>query len=312
VKVHAAIHNSPTFTFAASHHEAVAAFFATAFAPAFFAAVLRWAAHRLRVASPILFLAAALILRFFGAALAALLACSLEAAHRFRCATAILLRAAALMVRFFAAGCTSAANACPPNLARISAIAALIFAFAVSYPTNAIASKLSSVPACFAMCYSCQLVWLRPDCITGARRIPESHAGSWIFSLARGKRLQTGYHRSVTCLCILVLFQYRSPQAGFHRARFRFPVLFQDRIANGDALVADEDAAGTLRRICDEGVYLIVAFAAEWTSGDFLLGAGLAEHDPSMARAQRKSRSANFPLALLIELKLCLVRGICG
>jgi hypothetical protein len=61
-------------------------------------------------------------------------------------------------------------------------------------------------------------------------------------------------------------------------------VLFQDRIASGDALVADEDALGALGWIGDQCVNLILAFAAKRTSGDFLLRAWLAEHDPSMAK----------------------------
>jgi hypothetical protein len=62
-------------------------------------------------------------------------------------------------------------------------------------------------------------------------------------------------------------------------------VLFQDRIANGDALVADEDALGALGWIGDQCVNLILGSAAKRTSGDFLSYATLAEHDPSMARA---------------------------
>jgi hypothetical protein len=107
-----------------------------------------------------------------------------------------------------------------------------------------------------------------------------------IFLRAACKRLQTAHHRSASRFCILVLFQHRSPQAGFHRGRFRSRslVLFQDRIASGDALVADEDAVGTVGWIGDQRVNLILASAAKRTSGDFLLMAWLAEHDPSMAK----------------------------
>jgi hypothetical protein len=67
-------------------------------------------------------------------------------------------------------------------------------------------------------------------------------------------------------------------------------VLFQDRIANSDALVADEHMA--IGRIRDEGVYLVLSSTAKRTSGHFILA--LAEHDPSMARDWRKSRCLKF------------------
>jgi len=75
-------------------------------------------------------------------------------------------------------------------------------------------------------------------------------------------------------------------------------VLFQDRIANLDALVADTDAVGTLRRIRDQGVYLVLGLAAKRTS-DFILVVALGEHDPSMPGERRKSRFAKVQLALL-------------
>jgi hypothetical protein len=62
-------------------------------------------------------------------------------------------------------------------------------------------------------------------------------------------------------------------------------VLIQNRIANDDALVADEDAARAFGRICDQCVNLVLAFAAERTSGNSLSYAPLAEHDSSMATA---------------------------
>jgi hypothetical protein len=109
--------------------------------------------------------------------------------------------------------------------------------------------------------------------------------GVRIFSTAGGKRLQTGYDCITSLLCILVLFEDRSPQAGLHRARFRSLVLFQDRIASGDALAADEDPLGALGWIGDQCVNLLLGSAAERTSRNFLSYATLAEHSPSMARA---------------------------
>ena len=47
-----------------------------------------------------------------------------------------------------------------------------------------------------------------------------------------------------------------------------------------------------LRRIGDECLYLVLVFAAKRTSEDFNDLAALAQHDPSMARARWKSRSA--------------------
>jgi hypothetical protein len=102
-----------------------------------------------------------------------------------------------------------------------------------------------------------------------------------------------------------VLFEDRRPQAGFHRGRFRSLVLFQDRIASGDALVADKDAVGALGWIGDQCVNLILGSAAERTSGNFLIYAPLAEHAPSMARAYWKSRSATFKSVPLAVLRLC-------
>jgi hypothetical protein len=67
-------------------------------------------------------------------------------------------------------------------------------------------------------------------------------------------------------------------------------VLFQDRIANGDALVADDHTA--IGRIRDQGVYLVLSFATKRTSEDFILFVALGEHDPSMPREWWKSRSA--------------------
>ena len=47
-----------------------------------------------------------------------------------------------------------------------------------------------------------------------------------------------------------------------------------------------------LRRIGDQGVNLVLVFAARRTSEDFNHFAALAEHDPSIARGRWKSRSA--------------------
>jgi hypothetical protein len=54
------------------------------------------------------------------------------------------------MVRFCGANCAEALEP-RPNLARRSAIAALIFALCASYPISAIASKSLSVPVCLGM-----------------------------------------------------------------------------------------------------------------------------------------------------------------
>jgi hypothetical protein len=60
-------------------------------------------------------------------------------------------------------------------------------------------------------------------------------------------------------------------------------VIFQNRIAHFDALIADMHAPEMFHRVSNKRVYLILASAAERTSEDFLVFAALAEHDPSMA-----------------------------
>ena len=80
-------------------------------------------------------------------------------------------------------------------------------------------------------------------------------------------------------------------------------MIHQDFITNLDAFVADINAAGTLSRIRDEGVYLVLSLAAKRTS-DFILVA-LGEHDLSMPRDRRKSRCAKVEVGLLIEVRLC-------
>jgi hypothetical protein len=80
--------------------------------------------------------------------------------------------------------------------------------------------------------------------------------------------------------------------------RLLFSVVYQDPITNLDTFIANVDPPGSLRRIRDECVYMVLSFTAKRTSEDFILVA-LAEHDPSMARERRKSRSAKV---LLIKL----------
>jgi hypothetical protein len=79
-------------------------------------------------------------------------------------------------------------------------------------------------------------------------------------------------------------------------------VVFQDRIADGDTFVADTDAVGTLRWIRDQGVDLVLRFAAKRTS-DFILFVALAEHDPSMPRDRRKSRFAKVEVGAANQAK---------
>ena len=82
-----------------------------------------------------------------------------------------------------------------------------------------------------------------------------------------------------------------------------FPVVHQDGIANLDTFVADIHPPGTLRRIRDECIHLVLGFAAKRTSEDFILAA-LEKHKPIMPRERRKSRSAKVQIRLLIELVL--------
>jgi hypothetical protein len=69
------------------------------------------------------------------------------------------------------------------------------------------------------------------------------------------------------------------------------PVVYQDPTTNLDTFIADINATGTVRRIRDECIYLVLSFAAKRTS-DFILVVALGKHDPSMARERRKSRFA--------------------
>jgi hypothetical protein len=82
------------------------------------------------------------------------------------------------------------------------------------------------------------------------------------------------------------------------------PVVYQDPVTDLDTFVTDINATGTVRRIRDECIYLVLGFAAKRTS-DFILFVALAEHDPSMPRARRKSRCAKVEVGLLIEVRLC-------
>jgi hypothetical protein len=84
-------------------------------------------------------------------------------------------------------------------------------------------------------------------------------------------------------------------------------VVYQDLIADLNAVVADIHSTGTLRRIRDEGVYLVLSFAAKRTSEDFILVA-LGEHKSSMPRERWKSRCAKVQMALLIDLRFCGLR----
>jgi hypothetical protein len=55
-------------------------------------------------------------------------------------------------------------------------------------------------------------------------------------------------------------------------------VVHQDLITNFDAFVADINVTGTLSRIRDECLYLVLGLAAKRTSEDFILVA-LGEHE---------------------------------
>jgi hypothetical protein len=63
--------------------------------------------------------------------------------------------------------------------------------------------------------------------------------------------------------------------------RLWLSMVHQDLIANLDAFVADIHSRGTLSRIRDECLYLVLRFAAKRTSEDLVLVA-LGKHDPSM------------------------------
>jgi hypothetical protein len=85
----------------------------------------------------------------------------------------------------------------------------------------------------------------------------------------------------------------KSPCGCPQRARgLLFSVVVQDRVAHLDALVADTHAAGTIKRVGDKCVYLVLGLAAKRTSGDFIHLVALGKHESSMAREQRNSRSA--------------------
>src|ERR1019366_2147550 len=127
------------------------------FTAAFFACFAAWnAAHLLFVASEIAFLPAALILRF-GFAVAVLdgdSASPLDAAHRFRCASPMRFLAAALMFRrlgFVGSGVAEADCAGPAeSMERRAAICVSIWSVCCSKPTMA-AVMISGV-SCFGMC----------------------------------------------------------------------------------------------------------------------------------------------------------------
>jgi hypothetical protein len=86
--------------------------------------------------------------------------------------------------------------------------------------------------------------------------------------------------------------------------RLCFPVLFQDRDAHFDALVADIHAAGTLGRIGNECVYLVLGFAAKRTSEDFILLVAFEKHESSMAGERPKSRSAKVQPGATLRAKV--------
>jgi len=113
------------------------------FTAAFFACFAAWnAAHLLFVASEIAFLPAALILRF-GFAVAVLdgdSASPLDAAHRFRWASPMRFLAAALMFRrlgFVGSGVAAASVGVPVSIWRSSAIWASMRSFCCSKPSTA-------------------------------------------------------------------------------------------------------------------------------------------------------------------------------
>ena len=82
---------------------------------------------------------------------------------------------------------------------------------------------------------------------------------------------------------------------GGSEGQLRFPVVYQDGIANFDAFVADTCAIGTLRRSRDECIHLVLGFAAKRTPGDFILVA-LGKHKPIMPTHRRKSRSVKVQI----------------
>jgi hypothetical protein len=80
-------------------------------------------------------------------------------------------------------------------------------------------------------------------------------------------------------------------------------VIFQNRIAHFDALIADMYAPEMLSRVGDECVYLILVSIAERTFEDLFIFAALAKHDPSMANRRWKSRFAKVQPAILTVLR---------
>jgi hypothetical protein len=75
-------------------------------------------------------------------------------------------------------------------------------------------------------------------------------------------------------------------------------VVYQDPITNLDTFVTDINATGTVRRIRDECLYLVLGLAAKRTFEDLILVA-LEKHKSSMPRERRKSRFAKVQMALL-------------
>jgi hypothetical protein len=71
-------------------------------------------------------------------------------------------------------------------------------------------------------------------------------------------------------------------------------VVFQNRIADFDAFVADIHAHGTLSRVCDERVHVVLGLTAKRASEDLIVA--LEKHKLSMASAQRKSRFPNVQI----------------
>ena len=86
-------------------------------------------------------------------------------------------------------------------------------------------------------------------------------------------------------------------------------VVYQDPVTDLDAFITDVHPPGSIRRIRDECIYLVLGFAAKRTS-DFILFVALGKHDPSMPREWWKSRFAKVLISLLIGVRLPFQRSI--
>jgi hypothetical protein len=85
-----------------------------------------------------------------------------------------------------------------------------------------------------------------------------------------------------------------------------FFVVSEDRIADNDALVADVGAAGKLRWIGNERIYVVFGFAAKRTPEDLIVLAALENHESSMPGQRQKSRCAKVQIGAVRRAKALL------